>query len=145
MTKLSQVTELNIYPSSQAGTVLELSDLVESALVMSGYSLDQGDVQSVILDECRYYSGWAMFEAQKSSVISLDDSLVLDAYEWSILEPAIRAHLDLKQAQRMESIKSLGASDFGLSVSEARQIYIQERAEMPKTAFVEPPYSLELD
>lgn len=145
MTTLSQVIELNIYPSSQAGTVAELSDLVTNELSMSGYSLGQDDVQSIILAECRYYSGWAMFEAQKSSVISLDDSLVLDAYEWSILEPAIRAHLDLRQAQHMESIKSLGATDFGLSVSEARQIYLQERAEVPKTAFVEPPYSLELD
>lgn len=145
MTKLSQVTELNIYPSSQAGTVAELSDLVANELSMSGYSLGQDDVQSIILAECRYYSGWAMFEAQKSSVISLDDSLVLDAYEWSILEPAIRAHLDLRQAQHMEAIKSIGSTDFGLSVSEARQIYSQERAEVPKTAFVEPPYSLELD
>jgi len=145
MTTLSQVIELNIYPSSQAGTVAELSDLVTNELLMSGYSLGQDDVQSIILAECRYYSGWAMFEAQKSSVISLDDSLVLDAYEWSILEPAIRAHLDLRQAQHMEAIKSLGATDFGLSVSEARQIYLQERAEVPKTAFVEPPYSLELD
>jgi hypothetical protein len=145
MTKLSQVTELNIYPSSQAGTVAELSDLVANELSMSGYSLGQDDVQSIILAECRYYSGWAMFEAQKSSVISLDDSLVLDAYEWSILEPAIRAHLDLRQAQHMEAIKSIGSTDFGLSVSEARQIYLQERAEVPKTAFVEPPYSLELD
>lgn len=145
MTTLSQVTELNIYPSSQAGTVAELSDLVTNELLMSGYSLGQDDVQSIILAECRYYSGWAMFEAQKSSVISLDDSLVLDAYEWSILEPAIRAHLDLRQAQHMEAIKSIGSTDFGLSVSEARQIYLQERAEVPKTAFVEPPYSLELD
>ncbi|MCK4090657.1 hypothetical protein [Acinetobacter radioresistens] len=145
MTQLSQVTQLNIYPSSQAGTVAELSDLVTHELVMSGYSLDQDDVQSIILAECRYYSGWAMFEAQKNSVISLDGGLILDAYEWSILEPAIRAHLDLKQAQRMESIKSIGSADFGLSVSEARQIYIQERAEIPKTSFIEPPYSLELD
>lgn len=145
MTQLSQVTQLNIYPSSQAGTVTELSDLVTHELVMSGYSLDQDDVQSIILAECRYYSGWAMFEAQKNSVISLDGGLILDAYEWSILEPAIRAHLDLKQAQRMESIKSIGSADFGLSVSEARQIYIQERAEIPKTSFIEPPYSLELD
>lgn len=145
MTKLSRVTELNLYPSSQAGSVAELSDLVTNELVMSGYSLDQDDVQTIILAECRYYSGWAMFEAQKSSVISLDGSLVLDAYEWSILEPAIRAHLDLKQAQRMEAIKSTGSVDFGLSVSEAKNIYSQERAEIPKTSFIEPPYSLELD
>lgn len=145
MTELSRVTELNVYPSSQAGTVEELADLVAHELVMSGYSLDQDDVKTVILAECRYYSGWAMFEAQKSSVISLDGSLILDAYEWSILEPAIRAHLDLKQAQRMESIKSTGLADFGLSVSEAKGIYSQERSEIPKTAFVEHPYSLELD
>lgn len=145
MTKLSRVTELNLYPSSQAGSVAELSDLVTNELVMSGYSLDQDDVQTIILAECRYYSGWAMFEAQKSSVISLDGSLVLDAYEWSILEPAIRAHLDLKQAQRMEAIKSTGSVDFGLSVSEAKNIYSQERGEIPKTSFIEPPYSLELD
>ena len=144
MTKLSRVTELNLYPSSQAGSVAELSDLVTNELVMSGYSLDQDDVQTIILAECRYYSGWAMFEAQKSSVISLDGSLVLDAYEWSILEPAIRAHLDLKQAQRMEAIKSTGSVDFGLSVSEATQIYNERRDELAQKAFVAPPYSFDL-
>lgn len=136
---------LDVYLNAKAGTVDELSELIEQELLLCGYSLGQEDIKTVILVECKYYSGWAMFEAQKDSVIKIDGALVLDSYEWSILEPAIKAHLDLKQAQRMESIRSLGAQDFGLSVSEARQIYKEERDSVPKLAFVEEPYSLELD
>lgn len=136
---------LDVFLHAKAGTIDELSELVEGELVLSGYSLGQDDIKTVILSECKYYSGWAMFEAQKDSVINIDGALVLDSYEWSILEPAIKAHLDLLQAQRMESIRSLGAQEFGLSVSEARQIYREERDSVPKLAFVDEPYSLDLD
>lgn len=136
---------LDVFLHAKAGTIDELSELIESELVLSGYSLGQDDIKTVILSECKFYSGWAMFEAQKDSVINIDGALVLDSYEWSILEPAIKAHLDLLQAQRMESIRSLGAQEFGLSVSEARQIYKEERDSVPKLAFVDEPYSLDLD
>lgn len=141
---IEPVEYLDVYLSTHAGTVDELSELVFQELLLSGYSLGLDDIKSVILAECRFYSGWAMFEAQKDSIIKIDGALILDSYEWAILEPVIKANLDLKQAQRMESIKSLGGQEFGLSVSEARQIYKVERDAVPKLAFVEEPYSVEL-
>lgn len=145
MTTLQQQVIEGVYPASQAGNVLELSSLLAHELALSGYSLSQDDVLNVILAECRYYAGWAMFEAQKHSVVQIDGTLILDAYEWSILEPAIRSHCDVVQATRVEAVKSLGTEGFGLSVSEAKQNHLQDRNEMPKTAFVEPPFSIDLD
>lgn len=145
MTTIEPIKPLDVYLSTNAGTVAELAALVANELVLAGYSLGLDDIQTIILAECRYYSGWAMFEAQKDTVIKIDESLVIDTYEWSILEPVIRANLDLKQAQRMESIRSTGSQEFGLSVSEARQFYQQERDAMPKTAFIEEPFTVELD
>lgn len=141
---IEPIERLEAYLSTKAGTVAELAELIENELVLSGYSLGLDDIKVVILAECKFYSGWAMFEAQKDTVIKIDESLVIDSCEWSILEPVIKANLDLKQAQRMESIRSIGTQEFGLSVSEARQIYQQERDAMPKNAFVEEPYSVEL-
>lgn len=142
---IEQVTKLDVYLSARAGTVAELSSLVYDELTLSGYSLGVDDIQLVMLAECRFYAGWAMFESQSDSVIEIDENLVIDQGEWSILEPVIRANLDLKQAQRMESIKSLGTQEFGLTVSEAKQLYKEERDAMPRLAFVEEPYTLELD
>lgn len=138
-------TGLDVFLHAKAGSVNELAKLVESLLALSGYSLGESDIETVILAECKHYSGWAMFEAHKTGVIEIDSALILESYEWSILEPAIKAHLDLLQAQRMEAIRSIGTQEFGLSVSEARQIYREERDAMPKTAFIEEPYSLDLD
>lgn len=140
-----QLSKLDVYLATKAGTVAELSSLVFGELTLSGYSLGENDISKVILTECRFYAGWAMFESQRDSVIEINEDLVLDQGEWSILEPVIKANLDLKQAQRMESIRSLGAQEFGLSVSEANQIYRDERDAMPRLAFIEAPYSLELD
>lgn len=142
---IEPIEKLEVYLSANAGTVGELSALVFDELTLSGYSLGDDDIKTVILAECRFYAGWAMFESQKDSIIKIDQNLILDQAEWSILEPVIKASLDLKQAQRMESIRSLGAQEFGLSVSEARQIYKEERDSMPRLAFIEEPYSLELD
>ena len=142
---IKQVSKLDVYLATKAGTVAELTQLVFGELTLSGYSLDEDDILAVILVECRFYAGWAMFESQSDSVIEINENLVIDQGEWSILEPVIKANLDLKQAQRMESIKSLGSQDFGLTVSEANQLYKEERDAMPRLAFIEEPYSLELD
>ena len=142
---IKQVSKLDVYLATKAGTVAELTQLVFGERTLSGQSLDEDDILAVILVECRFYAGWAMFESQSDSVIEINENLVIDQGEWSILEPVIKANLDLKQAQRMESIKSLGSQDFGLTVSEANQLYKEERDAMPRLAFIEEPYSLELD
>ncbi len=144
-TMLSQIDVLNIYPSSQAGTIQELALGLFDLLTLSGYSLSQDEIETLILAECRYYAGWAAFQAQEKAKVALDSSLTIECFEWSILEQVIRAHCNVVEAQRIEALKSLGGAEFGLSASEASQLYLEERAKLPQLACIEPPFSLELD
>lgn len=134
------------YPALVGGTIADISGRLHLELQMSGYSLLLDDVRDVISTQTLFYAGWATLEAQNRSTvpIALDDSLTLDAYEWGILEPLCRAHCDLLQARRMEGSGSLGGERFGLSISEATQIYDQQRADLPQNALVIEPYSLEM-
>lgn len=140
---LSPVVD-GIYPTTTVGTVQTLAQALYDELIMSGYSLTIEDVQLVVNCEAKYYSGWASFETQYTAVaaIPLDLTLPIDAYEWSFLEPLCRAHCDLLQAQRVEGSRSLGGEQFGLQVSEAKQLYDVEREKLPKLAFIAPPYTL---
>lgn len=132
------------YPESIAGTVALLAENVYESLLIKGYSLALDEVEQIIINECRYYSGWAMFEAQKIAITPIDCGLNLHAYEWAIIEPVVKAMCDDVQANRVEAIGSLGAERFGLSASETNQIYNQRRDELPKLAFVAEPYSIDL-
>lgn len=130
-----------------AGTVADLSATLHAELQMSGYSLLLDDVRDAVLCEARLYAGWATFEVQRfaNAPVELDSTLSIDAYEWAFIEPVIRAHCDMLQAIRMEGSRSLGAENFGLSVSEARQIYQEQRDLLPKNAFISPPFTLDID
>ena len=134
-------------PRLTVGTIAELSTTLHAELQMSGYSLLLEDVRDVVLSEAANYAAWASFEQQRfiNAPIQLDDTLPIDAYEWSMIEVVCRAHCDLLQAIRMEGSRSLGTENFGLTVSEARQIYQEQRDLLPKNAFIEPPYSLSTD
>ena len=74
--------------------------------------------------------------------VMIDQNLTIDAYEWSIIEPVVRAHCDLLQARLVEGSRSLGGDGFGIQVSEAQQNYTMERDKLPRLAFVAPPYTL---
>lgn len=134
-------------PRLTVGTIAELSITLHAELQMSGYSLLLEDVRDVVLLEAANYAAWASFEQQRfiNTPIQLDSTLPIDAYEWSMIEVVCRAHCDLLQAIRMEGSRSLGTENFGLAVSEARQIYQEQRDLLPKNAFIEPPYMLVMD
>jgi hypothetical protein len=67
----------------------------------------------------------------------------LDAYEWEIILPVVRAHIAIIQARRSDASKSLGTEGYGLSISEAEQLYKDARLEMQRAAFIEAPFSID--
>ena len=66
--------------------------------------------------------------------------LIISISEWAIIEPVIRAHCDLIQANRVEAMDSLGGERFGLSVSEATMGFTEAKREMESKTFVEEPF-----
>ena len=126
-----------------AGTISELAALYHQKLTLKGYSLLQEEIQAAFIEEVKRYAGWQSLTCQKSSVvpIAVDEHLILEAFEWVIIEPCVKANCDLIQAALVEASRSMGGDGFGMSVSEAEQAYEAEKEKMPKNAFVQPPFS----
>ncbi|MEG2267747.1 MAG: hypothetical protein RSC68_25900 [Acinetobacter sp.] len=126
-----------------AGTISELTALYYQKLVLKGYSLLQEEVQAAFIEEVKRYAGWQSLTCQKSSAVAIavDEHLILEAFEWVIIEPCVKANCDLIQASLVEASRSMGTEGFGMSVSEAEQAYEAEKEKMPKNAFVQPPFS----
>lgn len=130
-------------PKVIAGSISELATLTFQKLQIKGYSLLEVDVTTALLEETRRYAGWATLVCQRgsTSIIRIDENLVLEAFEWVIIEPCFIANCDLIQAQLVEASRSMGGDGFGMSVSEAEQAFNQAKELMPKNAFVAPPFS----
>ncbi len=126
-----------------AGTISELAALYHQKLTLKGYSLLQEEIQAAFIEEVKRYAGWQSLTCQKSSAvpIAVDEHLILEAFEWVIIEPCVKANCDLIQASLVEASRSMGGDGFGMSVSEAEQAYEAEKEKMPKNAFVQPPFS----
>ena len=126
-----------------AGTISELAALYHQKLTLKGYSLLQEEIQAAFIEEVKRYAGWQSLTCQKSSIvpIAVDEHLILEAFEWVIIEPCVKANCDLIQASLVEASRSMGTEGFGMSVSEAEQAYEAEKEKMPKNAFVQPPFS----
>ena len=126
-----------------AGTISELAALYHQKLTLKGYSLLQEEIQAAFIEEVKRYAGWQSLTCQKSSAvpIAVDEHLILEAFEWVIIEPCVKANCDLIQASLVEASRSMGTEGFGMSVSEAEQAYEAEKEKMPKNAFVQPPFS----
>lgn len=142
----SQEQNIWAYPKLTLGTLEVLAGQLHSELQGCGYSLLLSDVEQAALLEVQYYAGWTLLEVQRQSsnptAVLLDKTVNIDAYEWSIIEPVVRAHCDLMQARLVEGSRSLGGDGFGLQVSEAQQNYVMEREKLPKLAFIAPPYTV---
>ncbi|OTG99478.1 hypothetical protein [Acinetobacter sp. ANC 4973] len=126
-----------------AGAISELAALYHQKLTLKGYSLLQEEIQAAFIEEVKRYAGWQSLTCQKSSAvpIAVDEHLILEAFEWVIIEPCVKANCDLIQASLVEASRSMGGDGFGMSVSEAEQAYEAEKEKMPKNAFVQPPFS----
>lgn len=134
------------YPPLTVGTVAEMAERLYLELTQSGYSLMVEDIEAVFIEATCLYAAWATLNIQltQDQPVPLDNTLPLDASEWAIMQPLVRTHCDLLQARRMEGARSLGGEGFGLSVGEAEQMYELARENMPKAAFIAPPFSIEL-
>lgn len=144
--QLQPVVGLNDAPRAGVGTLGEIAQRLHSELVLSGYSVFVEDVQSAVLEEARLYASWAAFEVQRvaTAPVTLDLTLIIDAYEWSFIEPVVRAHVEMIEARRGEASVSLGAQTYGMQYAEAQRIYQEQRDLLPKNAFINPPYSIDL-
>ncbi|MDF2417316.1 hypothetical protein GWP85_07275 [Acinetobacter beijerinckii] len=133
----------SLYPKVIAGSIEELAMIFYQKLQMKGYSLLAEDVTNALIEETKRYAGCATFRCHRGSagVITIDKNIVLEGFEWFIIEPCFSANCDLIQAQLVEASRSMGGDGFGMSVSEAEQAFNQAKELMPKNAFVEPPFS----
>ena len=125
---------------SEAGTIASLSENLFIEYALAGYSLSPEEVQMALIADFKLYAGWkSTYSQNRGLTTTLDRLQVLSAMEWAIIEPVIRAHCELIQANRVEATGSLGSERFGLTASEANQVYIDAKREMePKTFFEEP-------
>ena len=143
----------NYPPCAVSGDIRLLSELIYNELLTSGYSLTSDDVDEVFLDAVKKYTGWARLDAQfvddlvgnQSHYFNLSPDTRLLADEWVVIEPVVRCHCDLLQARRVEGSQSLGVQAFGISSSEANQLYTMALETMKKEAFYHEPFSIESD
>ena len=139
--RLSPVNEHGQYQDSEAGTIASLSDQLFNEYGLSGYSLTPDDIQTALIADFKLFAGWATTSTQaKGLTTTLDGTQSVELGEWAVIEPLIRAHCEMIQAQRVEATASLGGERFGLSMSEASQKYSDAKLEAEKNAFVEEPF-----
>lgn len=144
--QLQPVVGLNDSPRVIVGSLGDIAQRLHTELQLAGYSVFVEDVESAVLEEARLYASWATFEVQRVAIasITLDLTLEIDAYEWSCIEPVVRAHIEMIEARRGEASVSLGAQTYGMQYAEAQRVYQEQRDLLPKTAFITPPYSIDL-
>lgn len=145
------VTADEDYPSAVAGSLDSLKSQLLLESQRSGYSLTGAEVLSCLVKACQLYAAHATLEVQRrqaegsTTAIPIDATLTLDMHEWAAIQPLSRAYLEQIQASRMEAAASLNMERFGLSVGEANQRVAELEMALPRVAFVEPPYSIELE
>lgn len=126
------------YQNSEAGNIASLADILFTEYALSGYSLTPDEVTTALIADFKLYAGWASTYTQDQGLTTeVDGTQILSFAEWGILEPVIRAHCELIQANRMEGTGSLGGERFGLSVSEASPMYAEAKEKMKSDSFVE--------
>ena len=138
------------HPPALAGTLDHMAGVLAGELALSGYSLTVPEVLASVIKAVRAYAAHATLEAQRrqsagTTEVPINGSLALDLYEWSMVQPLARAYCDLVQAYRMEAAASVGMERYGLQVGEVVQTIEQLEANLPKSAFVEPPFSIGLE
>lgn len=150
---LYPVTTDDDHPPIVVGTLDTIKTLLHTELSKSGYSLLASEVFVCLKAAVLFYASWATLEVQRrqeegsTTALPIDETLTLDAYEWTLIKPLARAECDVMQAMRAEASRSLGMDSYGLGVAEATQMLMElKRPEnLPKQAFVAEPFSIDLD
>lgn len=142
--RLNGVDEKGQHVDGVAGTIASLSETLYMEYGLVGFSTTDEDIKIALISDYLYYAGWATTTDQdKGQSVDVNGTTSISVNDWVVIEPLIRAHIELLQAQRMESSASLGAERHGLSVSEARMTYTEAKETMKREAFVEPPFTLD--
>lgn len=133
----------SIYPKVIAGTIAQIAHALFLELQSTGSSLLEDDVLNSCLVHVKHYASHAVLSCQRRLLVAteIDKNIILQGFEWSIIDPVIRAHCDLNQAKLVEGSRSMGGDGFGMTVSEALQIYNDQRERLPRNAYIEPPFS----
>lgn len=145
------VTADEDYPSAVAGTLDSLKGQLLLEAQRSGYSLTGGEVLSCLVKATQLYAAHATLQIQRrqaegsTTAIPIDGDMELDLFEWSIIQPLAKAYVEQIQAARMEAAASLNMERFGMSVGEANQRVTELEMALPRAAFVESPFSIELE
>ncbi|AWL27150.1 hypothetical protein DJ533_00250 (plasmid) [Acinetobacter defluvii] len=130
---------------SEAGAISALAaDLLDEYQTM-GYSLTQEDLETILINDYKFYAGWAYTQEQRKSNHSIDKNTVISIGEWGIISQMIRHHCDYMHAQRMEGSASLGGERFGIDSISARQSYEAAQLDVKKDAFVEEVFTIDFD
>ncbi|MCO8088254.1 hypothetical protein [Acinetobacter indicus] len=144
MTFTLAATVNGAYQISEAVPIASLADALLGEYGLMGYSITTEDIILALIQDMSFYAGWEETQEQRQgNTVLIDQNYKIAVHEWAVLDPVIRSHCDLIQAQRSEAAASLGMERFGLSVSEAMQNYNNAKLEMKKEAFVEPPFTLD--
>lgn len=139
---------MNFQPMSETegdsplGTIATLSQLIANEYELSGFSLTDDDLNTILTVDFALYAGWSTPYSTLNGIgTPLDATQIISFGDWAVLENVVKAHCELVQAQRVEGTGSLGTERFGISVSEATTNYNMAKEAMKKEAFVEPPFS----
>ncbi|MCZ2981738.1 hypothetical protein NYY70_16120 [Acinetobacter baumannii] len=126
-----------------AGSIQQLSEELYKEYQLTGYSILLEDIVKAFIEETKTYAGWATLDCQAKAItsIELNETIELNGDEYVIILPLVKAHCDLLQARLVEATHGLGVESYGLSVSEAQQIYNEKKDALPKLAFCMAPMS----
>ncbi|WP_151765796.1 hypothetical protein [Acinetobacter colistiniresistens] len=143
MTILQPIID-NVYQPSMAGTIAELAEVILEELEFSGESIAIEDAKKSIIDHAVLYAGWQSLHMQKQSTqpIKVDEDFELELGEWSILEPIVRAHLELIHSKRVDGSGAIAGERTGKDPITAATDYNTAKAELGKNAFCEEVFSV---
>lgn len=134
----------NQYQPSMAGTVADLATVLLEEFEFSGESISIEDAEKSIIDHVVLYSGWQPLYVQTKSTqpVLVDRSLELELGEWSIIEPVVRAHLEMIHAKRSDGSGAISGERIGKDPITAQNDYMTVKNEMGKNAFCDEVFSV---
>lgn len=130
---------------SKAGAIHVLATELLDEYQTMGYSLTQEDLETILMNDYKFYAGWAYTQEQRKADQPIDKNTVISIGEWGIISQMISHHCDYMHAQRMEGSASLGGERFGIDSISARQSYEAAQLDVKKDAFVEEVFTVDFD
>lgn len=143
MTVLQPIID-NEYQPSMAGTIGDLANVLLEELEFSGESVAIDDVKNSIIEHAILYAAWKSLYVQSKSTqpIEVNANLELELGEWAIIEPVVRAHLELIHSKRVDGSGAISGERTGKDPITANTDYTTAKEDMKKNAFMEEVFSV---